>query len=322
MIEKLDKFYRTRADFPDWMSEDEWHKKEVEIIKECLEPQIRQNLESLLNGIKCPLSMSVMYNKENGVQVDILCQGKDIKSQDNKDRQRVHRSESTGFVVQFPDGTMVQRSKAKDTLVATLKVIGLNRVAAFRGKTFAGTPLVTRNRRTDGDNKWQEEVDGWYVYVNMSNAVKIDVLRQLSKELRLGLVIKKENGDKMNSEDIPHKSKRQLFSIDGKGSFNKRNCVLETVKKYMKSHPNTTSKQLQLVFPPELQGGYGVVRSISWIQHQHQLGKDFMDRYFIDPDSFIQTFDGEQLVVSNQWGDQFQRFINAAKEVGIGIEKL
>ena len=111
MIEKLDKFYRTRADFPDWMSEDEWHKKEVEIIKECLEPQIRQNLESLLNGIKCPLSMSVMYDKENGVQVDILCQGKDIKSQDNKDRQRVHRSESTGFVVQFPDGTMVQRSK-------------------------------------------------------------------------------------------------------------------------------------------------------------------------------------------------------------------
>ena len=39
-MEKLEKFYRTRADFPDWMTEEEWNKKEIEIIKECLEPKI------------------------------------------------------------------------------------------------------------------------------------------------------------------------------------------------------------------------------------------------------------------------------------------
>lgn len=39
-----------------------------------------------------------------------------------------------------------------------------------------------------------------------------------------------------------------MFTIDGKGYFNKRNCVLETVKQYLKQHPETTSQQLQRVF--------------------------------------------------------------------------
>lgn len=201
-MEKLDNFYRTRAEFPDWMTEEEWHKKEMEIIKECLGQQIKQNMESLLQGIKCPLSISVEYDGANGVQVDLRCQDEDMEQQDGMDKKRAR---SMGFVVEFPDGTIVQRSKAKDTLIAALKVIGLNRVAAFRGRTFAGIPLVTRNRRMDGENKWQEEVDGWYVYVNMANAVKIDVLRQLSDELRLGLVVRMENGDKADAEVKPHK---------------------------------------------------------------------------------------------------------------------
>ena len=58
-MEKLEKFYRTRADFPDWMTEEEWNKKEIEIIKECLEPKIKQTMEELFNGIKCPLALSV-----------------------------------------------------------------------------------------------------------------------------------------------------------------------------------------------------------------------------------------------------------------------
>lgn len=312
------------AEYPEFVKEEEFSKKEAEIIKECLEPQIRQDMESLLQGVKCPLSIHIEYDEECGVSVKVT----NPKDKENKkdvqqsDRQHVHRSGSIGFIVKFPDGTIVQRSNAKDTLIATLKVIGLNRVAAFRGRTFAGIPLVSRNRRMDGENKWQEEIDGWYVYVNMSNNTKIDVLRQLSDELRLGFVIKNENGDDVDSNGLPQKGKRQMFSIDGNGSFNKRNCVLETVRKYMRLHPNATSQQLMQVFPPEVQGGYGVVRSISWVQQQQQLGKDFMGRYFMNPDSRIRTCDGGQLLVSNQWGDQFHRFVDAARNVGIEIKEL
>lgn len=165
-MEKLEKFYRTHADFPDWMTEEEWNKKEIEIIKECLEPKIKQSIEELLHGIKCSLSLAIEYDEENGVSVDIRCQGEESEKLGENKNLHSCRSSSVGFVVEFPDGTVVQRNNAKETLVATLRVIGLNRVAAFRGCTFAGIPLVTRTRRGDGDNKWQEEVDGWYVYVN------------------------------------------------------------------------------------------------------------------------------------------------------------
>lgn len=322
-MEKLENFYRTRADFPDWMTEEEWNKKEIEIIKECLEPKIKQSIEELLHGIKCSLSLAIEYDEENGVSVDIRCQGEESEKLGENKNLHSCRSSSVGFVVEFPDGTVVQRSNAKETLVATLRVIGLNRVAAFRGCTFAGIPLVTRTRRGDGDNKWQEEVDGWYVYVNMSNQRKIDVLHMLSDEFGLGLVAKSEDGrifDNLNDNRI--KGKRPMFTVDGGGYFNKRSCVLEVVKRYMRQHPETTAQQLMQAFPVEIQGSYGVVRPVSWVQQQQLLGKDFLRRYFMDANDLIKTADGQQFAVSNQWGDTFQRFIDCAKKVGVEIKEI
>lgn len=322
-MEKLNKFYNTRTDFSYWMTEEEWNEKEIEILKECLEPQINQIMKNLLHGVKCPLEISVKYDEENGVSVKINRQAKKTEDPTNSTESQIHRSETVGFTVEFPDGTIVQRNKAKDTLIATLQVIGLNRIAAFRSRTFAGLPLVTRLHRNDGDNKWQEKVDGWYVYIKMSNREKINVLRMISEEFRLGLVIKTDDGKVVGTSNYMRtKGKRQMFTIDGNGSFNKRNCVLETVKRYMKQHPETTSQELQQVFPADVQGGYGVVRTLSWVQQQLQLGKDFINRYFINSDDIINTIDGEQLVVSNQWGESFSRFISCAKNAGFEIKEI
>ena len=322
-MEKLEKFYRTRADFPDWMTEEEWNKKEIEIIKECLEPKIKQTMEELFNGIKCPLALSVEYDEENGVSVNIHQESEEETKEDYHIERHIRRSGRVGFIVEFPDGTVVQRNNAKETMIATLRFIGLNRVATFRSRTFAGIPLVTRTRRSDGDNKWQEEVDAWYVYTNISNYQKIGVLHMISEEFNLGLVIKTEDGEVVGeTNNTRSRGKRQMFTIDGKGYFNKRNCVLETVKQYLKQHPETTSQQLQNVFPAEVQGGYGVVRPLSWVRQQQQSGKDFLSRYFIHEDDVINTIDGEQLVVSNQWGNRFLQFIYCAKNAGLEIEEI
>lgn len=325
MNNKLDNFYRTRADFPDWMTEEEWNQKEIEIIKECLEPQISQQMENMLKGVKSPLSISVEYSEDGTVSVKLTRKGDKEEKEEEKTpggngKRYGIRSESVGFIVCFPDGTIVQRGRAKDTLIATLKVIGLNKVAAFRGRTFSGIPLVTRTRREGGNAKWQEYVDGWYVYVNMSNPQKMDVLNKLSNEFNLGLVIKTEDGKTVTDIDATHeKGKRQMFLLDGSDPLNKRNCVWETISKYMKQNPSTTSQQLQQKFPPEVQGSYGVVRTIQWVQQQQQAGKDFMNRFFISSDKVINTSDGEQMVVCNQWGDNFNRFVEAAKEMGFDI---
>ena len=123
-MEKLNKFYNTRADFSYWMTEEEWNEKEIEILKECLEPQINQIMKNLLHGVKCPLEISVKYDEENGVSVKINRQAKKTEDPTNSTEPQIHRSETVGFTVEFPDGTIVQRNKAKDTLIATLQVIG------------------------------------------------------------------------------------------------------------------------------------------------------------------------------------------------------
>lgn len=214
-MEKLENFYRTRADFPDWMTEEEWNKKEIEIIKECLEPKIKQTMEELFNGIKCPLSVAIEYDEENELSVKIKRQGDELDKQEE-----------------------------------------------------------------------------YY------------------------------NSFSRHSDGIRIKGKRQMFTIDGSGYFNKRSCVLEVVKRYMRQYPETTSQQLMQVFPAEVQGGYGVVRSVLWVHQQQQLGKDFLRRYYMDSKDLINTSDGIQFAVSNQWGDTFQRFVDCAKKVGVEIKEI
>lgn len=85
MMDKLDNFYRTRADFPDWMTEEEWNKKEIEIIKECLEQQISQQMKSLLQGIKSPLSISVEYSEDGTVSVKLARKGEKEEKEDETD---------------------------------------------------------------------------------------------------------------------------------------------------------------------------------------------------------------------------------------------
>lgn len=324
MNNKLDEFYRTRAGFPDWMTEEEWNQKEIEIIRERIEPQVVQQMTSLLQGVKCPLTIKVERSEEGRISVCINRTGdeNDNTKIDEDENQRIHRSESVGFMVCFPDGTIIKRRKAKDTFVEVLKFIGLSRVASFRSRTFVGIPLVSKTRRLgygEKCKKCQEEIDGWYVYIHMSNKEKIEVLRMISAELKLGLIVKTEDGETEGAATTYKKGRRQMFLLNGYGPFNKRNCVWETVNEYMKRNPSTTSQQLQQRFPADVQGSYGVVRTIQWVQRQQQAGKDFIDRYFVSPDKVINTSDGEQIVVCNQWGDNFCRFVDTAKELNLDI---
>lgn len=58
---------------------------------------------------------------------------------------------------------------------------------------FQGYPLVGLEKRTDGNQKWQDYEDGWYIYSYISNKDKIRVLNRLSDDLHLGLIIKEEH---------------------------------------------------------------------------------------------------------------------------------
>lgn len=315
-----------------FMSEEELAKKEEELLQEELTPAVSNSVAQVLMSVRCPVSINIDYNPQGEIKVRVSrketyttlakqeCPPVEDTSADIKTEENA-RSESIGFRVYFPDGAMVQRKNAKLTFIGTLKVIGLHRVAAFRGRLFKGTPLVCRKQRMDVDFKCQELVDGWYVYINMPNKIKKDVLRQISQELNLGLVIKDEMGNDVASssekgEADKQRNKRTLYYMNGEGPYCKRELVLLAVTQYMIEHPECTYEQLEKAFPQKLQGSYGVIRPITWIEEQSMMGKDHMNRYYTEQKNLLISADGIKFAVCDQWGDNFLNFVQHMKKMG------
>lgn len=93
-----------------------------------------------------------------------------------------------GLRVQFPDGTVVCHTTAIDTLIAVLRRIGLQRVHELNIQ-HAGYNLVSRVKRPSNGPIWQHELDGWYIYSNTQNLVKMNDLLYISEKLHLGLKV-------------------------------------------------------------------------------------------------------------------------------------
>ncbi|MBR1941628.1 MAG: hypothetical protein IJ845_09920 [Bacteroidaceae bacterium] len=114
---------------------------------------------------------------------------------------------------------------------------------------------------------------------------------------------------------------RTKYSIDGgKTYFGKGRFVREIVATYLSANPDLTFNQLAQVFPDELQGSYGVVRSLEDIYKSDHDLKDLMNRYVMDDDKILTTKDGVQFVVCNQWGRfNFQHILEKLDKWGWNV---
>ena len=96
---------------------------------------------------------------------------------------------------------------------------------------------------------------------------------------------------------------RTKYSLDsGASYYGKGKFVREIVAAYLSAHPSITFAQLEQVFPDELQGSYGVVRSLDDLYTSGHDQDDLKTRYVMDEDKILRTKDGVRFVVSNQWG--------------------
>ena len=341
-MRKIEEFYQFREKFADMFPEDLWKVKEETLLQDELPTAIRESMAQVLSEVRSPIRVTIDYEPKGDIAVKVSLKdtadtsavldtpsfvGEQPAGQ-SASKSYSQRSESVGFTVKFPDGTMVQRKNAKETMIATLKVIGLHKAAAFRGRTFKGFPLVGRNRRTDVDFKCQELVDGWYIYINMSNDTKIEMLRQISDEMRLGLVIKDETGSDVTfSADSSSRSgnkqsgKRTLYKLNGDGPYSKRELVLLAVTQYVMEHSDLNYDQLERVFPKNLQRSYGVIRPMSWIEEKASVGFDHNNRYYTDPKDILTSADGIKFAVCKEWGDNFINFSHQVESLGWEISE-
>ncbi|MBQ9204209.1 MAG: type I restriction enzyme HsdR N-terminal domain-containing protein [Prevotella sp.] len=93
------------------------------------------------------------------------------------------------------------------------------------------------------------------------------------------------------------------YSIDGGANyFGKNRIVREIIIRYLEQHPKMTYRQLEQIFPDEMQGSYGVVRSLDELNGMEHDSKDLATRYLMKEDELLKTIDGVRFAVCNQWG--------------------
>ena len=98
------------------------------------------------------------------------------------------------FMVKFPDGSIATGKPRFDAYKATIQKIGIDRVAKFAQTSKLkryGQPYINKERNKvleEGGYK-QEFIGGYYVVSDFSALNMARFLRDLSKELGLGLTI-------------------------------------------------------------------------------------------------------------------------------------
>ncbi len=107
------------------------------------------------------------------------------------------------------------------------------------------------------------------------------------------------------------------YSLNGSPFLAANRFVLEVVKTFVARHPNMSFSELERVFPSELQGSTGVIRSIDYIKTKNYKGQ----RFFEDASSILISGDGVQFAVSTQWSyHNAPSFAEHAKSLGFIVE--
>ena len=103
-------------------------------------------------------------------------------------KQRKKPAPASVLVVSFPDGTVIQKKDAAETLAQTINRIGPKRVAELPVRA-GGSKLVSRERSSQYRDYQLD--DGFVLISHSSTDEKIRSLKKISKELNLGLIINK-----------------------------------------------------------------------------------------------------------------------------------
>ena len=223
------------------------------------------------------------------------------------------RQPSIGFSVKFLSyGSVVKtihENTAKQTMIEALRYMGLEKASRYDGENFLGYRLVGKIQRiTDGNDCWQQYVDGWWIYTNLSNERKIKCLQGVAKMLNMQIEIvadKLETATRHITETVH--SGRQQYILNSKYTAGKNQSVFNAVKLFTKENPRATFNEIRQMFPKELQGSFGVVATLQEIESRAIGNVTEHKRWFLN--QVLTSADGIRFAVCNQWRpDNFTLF--------------
>lgn len=176
---------------------------EQKLVKQNIVDVITPNLPNSVDtdAIETPITFAVSYLNgqltATGISLDpdvmnhfTIVEDPQDQADPEDDLERT-RSASIPFRVRFIDQNVeFGHHIAQQTFIDTLKHIGLERVAQLKHLTFSGYPLVGKQQRITSEGQiWQKQVDGWWIYVNLSNKTKMRTIQTIADELNLNIQI-------------------------------------------------------------------------------------------------------------------------------------
>ncbi len=106
------------------------------------------------------------------------------------------------------------------------------------------------------------------------------------------------------------------YTYNGR-KYGKGRLVLAVVSEYVRVNDGLSYEDLNEAFPKHLQGSHGVFRDLDGALEIYK--KEGRKRFFIDTEDSIQLSDGS-IAVCTQWGTRnINKFIDAARNLGLEI---
>lgn len=215
----------------------------------------------------------------------------------------------------------IQGDTTNEVFVNFINTIGPDLVHEMK-IDYMGDNLVTKKWNPYFTDSCLQLNDDYWLNISPHTQTVATQIKEICAflSMEVSISIRKIESD---TEYSTEKTPRAKFSLNGGKPMNKRRTVLEVLKLYMETNPTATFSQVESDFPKQLQGGYGVVASVSSINKRRREGQDVENRYYLDKDKIMHSYDDIEFAVSNQWGHQFRYFQEyVGKKFGWIIEEI
>lgn len=282
---------------------------ELAYLKDEVLPNLAHYLGSQINDLRCEIDCSIQYDEDGKINYSFCTSGSSLLVKDSIDAKDCVNS--IGKILNL-----------KDSLnVVSQEYSGNVRIVEYSEKAIA----VYGNTKQFSDIF---KTKGGYFNPRLKEGAGWIFSKKIEKELRVLLkpYIEEEksqdegNGFKSNNKATLNSKGRVYYSLNGGGPMNKRQVVFAAVKKYHELNPNLTFQQIREAFPDILQGSFGVVAPLTYIERRIMLGYKFDNKYFMGEKEILKSSDGIKFAVCNQWGNQFNKFqSHIAQKLGWSI---
>ena len=248
-----------------------------------------------------------------------------ITREEEEKQEESQKKRSSRYIirVKYPDGRVFDSNLVWETLMDVIKYAGPEKVEQLNILCMGDNLVSSRLNENPIYRSAQKEIGrGLYVCTYSSTDIKFKQIVRINLDCKLGLEVEKvyvdENGytQSMSSEDTSG-WRNVENSVEEEKPFNKRRLVLETVKSYVRQHPEVSYETLIRVFPASLNYNQtnGVIKRYKDVLKKCAINPRIRNYFFLKDDEIIQLSNGLQVVVHSQWGDDFDKFLKVARSL-------